>query len=706
MSNLSVGRFPSQQVENYGEENYKETLRFLASRWNFLSAAYVSVSSGNGTSQSVPAVESTGGFVYRYLENVTYLYGSQAPTDFGFFVMDANGKNTRIPMYRGQDIPKFFNFIIGKVREMVKPIPKMINVTGYSDNVQSSKKLMMDMITFRYEMQEHIKQIEFMTGFGFEPADGVNYEDDFQIGKRLQTFKDVMEVSYENLAKDSCYRNQYATKFIKGAEDVFISGAAMLCVDEDNGCISWRNIKLHQAIFDNSSEDPYHLEDTYAGEVMEMTINDVLTTWKWSDEETKDLTAMASNPSSWSQYNSLIGVNGMYWWSLNNGIPKITCVKGQWRSMKLIDGVWVETLREGILIGNKYLKDEKESLGQVWDMYDRKKKRLKYIIVTPNSRMGAVQGIIGMIKRLEDLKDAFITKCIALASNAIGKSYFVNANKLPEGLKAPDIISQLKQANIIVLEGADIDELPDSKNQRVIEPIDMTIDPSISLLLQFVTYFDNSIADILNIPNNVRGGQTNYQSQDVYNSNITQAEYGMLWYYDSIMMWIENILSYSANLAKIVLPTTDKDKLSLVVGDVGAALLSMEQVKKMQFEDFLMKLIPNDVVSETAKREYMQLALQLSSNGMFTMRDYVKLRKMENLNDIENYFELVEIKREQRQRKQEQAAIAAAQQNTERVTQGQENIAEVQTQGKLESEAMKQEGALVKQELANEAKSV
>ncbi len=705
MSTLSVSKFPNQQIEDYKDDDYIETLRFLASRWNFTSAAYVAINAGSQGGTSLPSLENTFGFVYRYLQNVTYLYGSQVPTDFSFFVMDENGQNTRIPMYRGQDIPKFFNFIIGKVREMVKPLPKMINVIGYSDNVQSSKKVMMDMITFRYEQQEQIKNIQLMTGLGFEPMDGIDYDSDYDVSKRLESFKEVMEVSYENIAKDITYKNQYITKIVKGGEDIFISGIAMMCVENDNNNITWRNVKIHQAIFDNTSEDTYHLEDTYAGEVIELTINDILTRWEWTEKETEDIKAMATNPSAWSAFNTLIGVNGMYWWSQNNGVPKVTCVKGQWRSMKKKDGVWIETLREGILIGNKYLKDNKESEGQVWDIYDKRKKRLKYRIVTPNSRLGSVQGIVGMIKRLQDLKDGFITKCIALASSAVGKSYFVNANKLPDGLKAPDIISQLKQANIIVLEGADIDETPDSKNQKVIESIDMTIDPSISLLLQFVNYFDQSIADILNIPNNVRGAQTQYQSKDVYASNLTQAEYGMMWFYDGIMGWVEDILSYSANLAKVTYPENNlgKDKLSLIVGDVATELLSMEDVRKIQFEDFLMKLVPNDVVSEQEKQQYMQLALQLASTGMFTMRDYIKLKRMDNLKQMEDYFEVVEIRREQREKEAQQAQIEAAQANSAQQAQSQENVAEIHTQGALESQAMKQDAE--NERMANEQQS-
>jgi len=693
-----VSRMPDQQKRDFKDEDYINTLRFLSQCWNFNNNTFINLTPSAG-GNTIPSVENNYGFSYRYFENVSYLFGSQTPTDFGFFIQDINGNSTRVPMYRGRDVTKYFNFIMGKVREMLKPLPRMVNVVAYSENAQSVKKTTMNMVAFRFEQQENIASIQAMTGLGFEPVDGIDYSSDFDYQKRMQSFQDVMEQTYEYLAKDGLYKNQYEKRFVKGGEDVFISGAACIKISHDNGRINWKNIKLNQLIMDTSKEDPLHDDDDYAGEVCDMTLNEVLTTWEWNKEETEDITNMANNPSMWATYNTILGINGMYWWTASNGIPKITAVRGEWRSMKFVDGVWVETLRQGTLIGNKYLKDNRESEGQVWDIYDKRKKKLSYRIVTPNTRLGAVEGVVGIIKRFQDVKDAFITKAIALASSAIGKAYFINANKLPEGLKAPDILSQLKQAGIVVTEGADIDDLPENKMQKTIEPIDMTIDPSIGVLLDFSRYFDNAIADMLNIPNEVRGQQNNYQSKDVYSSNLAQSEYGMKWFYDNLMMWVEGILSYHANLAKVVLPETKagRDNLALTIGGAATQLISMEEVKKIQFEDFLLKLIPDDIVGATEKKEFMQLALQLASSGMFSMADYVKLRKMDNIRDMENYFELVEIKRQERERQAQEAQLAAAQQNTERVTQGQENIAATQTEGKLIDREMQMEQALQQQ---------
>jgi len=706
VSNISLyTRLPDQQIENWTKEDYMGNLRFIASKWNFQSANYVAIQNNNG-STSIPSIESAYGFVYRYLQNVTYIYGSQVPSDFGFFVQDVNGNDTRVPMYRGRDVSMYYKYIIGKVSEMIRPLPKMVNVIGYSENVQSTKKTRLNMVKYRYEMQEQIKLIEEMTGWGFEPMAGIDYENDFEVSKRLENFQEAMEETYENLAIDGLYKNKYFEAIKQVAKDIFISGIAGVKVEHDNGRIYWKNVRLHQLIFDNTKEKDQHEDDDFAGEVYELTINDILTRWEWTEEETEDIKAMASNPASWSQFNSLIGVNGMYWWNQNNGVPKVTCVEGQWRSQKKVDGVWVETLRQGILIGNKYLRETGETDGQVWDINDKRKKRLKYRIVSPDTRLGAIEGIVGMIKRFQDLKDAFITKVVALASSAIGKSYFVNAHKLPEGFKTPDIISQLKQANIVVLEGANEDETPEDANKRLIEPVDMTIDPGIGSLLDIARYFDEAMANILNIPPQVRGMQENYQSKDVYSSNLAQSEYGMKWYYDSIMSFVEHLLSYHANLAKLVLPETAKgrENLSLIIGDVNTALISMEEIKRIQFEDFLLAIIPNDIISAADKKEYLQIAMQLAAAGQFSMRDYVKLKRTDNVKQMEHYFEKIEIAREQRAERERQATIAAAEQNTKINAQAQQNIAATQTEGKLIDREMQNEQKTMDMVMQNQKK--
>lgn len=702
---LPYSVMPDQAVETFTEEDYTKTLSFIASQWNIQTSNFaLATNSVNASTQNntgvTPSVEATKGFARRYVEDLAYIFGSQAISDYGFFIKDELGNTTRIPMFRGMDITKFYNYIDGDLREMFEPLPRMINVTAYSEDAVSVKKTMMDIIKLRADSHSQMQEMELITGVGLNP-ENLNWDNDYEVKKRLENFQEGMERAYQAIAKHTAITNDYLKNIVKGGNHCTIGGMACMKVYHHNGKIKWKIVRPETAIFDSSKGDDQHELDDYAGEVYEMTIPELLGSFEWTNEEVEDLKAMAKNiNNSWGTYNTFIGVNGLYWWSINNGVPKVTVVEGQWRSLEKKNGQWIEMLREGILIGNKYLKRQKISDGQVWNKHDKSKKRLKYRIVTPNTLLGTVVGIVGMVKRFQDLKDALTTKMIGLTSAAIGKSYFINANKLPEGLRTPDIISQLKQSNILVLEGADIDDLPDSKNQRLVETVDMTLDPSIGVLLQMVQYYDSVIADILNIPAPSRGQLSQYQSKDVVNTSLNQSSKGMKWFYGNIMLWVKGILEYSADYAKLILPESaeGKENISLVVGDATVEMFSMDVIKKMQFEDMLLELIPLDIATEESKKWMKDLAVQLASAGQFSMIDAVRMQKLQTISQLDDYFELVELKRIEREKAAQEVQIAAAQQNAQINANAQMENTAMQSETKLASEDMKNESMLSQQQ--------
>ena len=300
-----------------------------------------------------------------------------------------------------------------------------------------------------------------------------------------------------------------------------------------------------------------------------MSVQDLIDTYKWTEEEIEDLQNMAKSQSMWATYNTYTGVNGLLWWQMNNGVPKVMVVRGQWRSLEKIDGEWVEVLREGDWIGNKYLRNCRISEGQVWNKYDKSRKRLRFRVVTPNTILGNNLSIVGILKRIQDLKDGFTTKMIELGSRAIGKSYIINASKLPEGLTTADVISQLKQSNLIVLEGADIDE-DERTRKSLVEAVDLTLDPNVQYYVQMIQYYDQVLADIINIPAQARGIQANYQSAIQVNTNLQQSTLGMSWYYDNMMLFVKNLLEFSADYAKLILPEKEDSDISLVI-EIGRA---------------------------------------------------------------------------------------------------------------------------------------
>lgn len=675
---------PRQAVE-FDDEQYFANLRFIATQWN--RKLYQT-----GTPNAATNTSDDARFVTSYLQNALYVFGRQEISDYAFFVEDAKGQTTKFPMFRGMDINKILLHIDGVVRQSLDNLPKTISATAFSKGAVAAKKEILDFIRLKAEHKVFFELIQMQTGIEFKPINR-DFKTQEELDKYIIDFQEGMEIAYQRIAKHILITNRYLPLITKVAKYIAVGGVGAVEVYEHGGMIKWRIIPPEGIIVDMSKSDDQHEEDDYAGCIRSMSVPDLIDMYEWTEKEIEELQTMAKSSSMWGQYNTYTGLNGLYWWAENNGVPKIMVVKGQWRSLEKMDGKWVEVLREGDLIGNKFLRNCKISEGQVWNKLDKTRKRLKYRIVTPNSILGSNISIVGMLKRYQDLKDAFATKMMEMSSRAIGKSYVINANKLPEGLTTPDIISQLKQSNIVVLEGADIDEI--NKRQSLVETIDLTLDPNVRYYLDMIQYYDNYINDIINIPAQSRGFQANYQSANQIQTNINQSTLGMQWYYGNIMTWVKNLLEYSADFAKLVLPENEDSDFSLVVGDAMVEIMKIDEVKKMQFEDFLLDLNPRDLLSVQDKAEITQIALQTASSGgsVRTLKNFIALKRSDSLTEAYDYLEIEIAKEEERERiaieQQQQLALQQAQMNN----QTQENIANSQNLT-----------GLAKQEMANEAK--
>lgn len=682
----ATGVQPNQNVE-FTDEEYMKNLRFISSQWN---RRLFNIGSDNS---SATMSSDDARYVTSYLQQAQYIFGRQEISDYGFFVQDEKGQTTKFPMFRGMDVTKIVNHVDGVVRSMIENLPKTVGVTAYSKGAVSVKKEMLDFIRLKEEHKELFALIELQTGVGFKPINR-DFKTQDELDKYVRDFQESMEIAYEQISKNILLTNRYETLISKVGQYVTVGGVGVIKVYIHGKKVKWEVIPPESAIVDMSKNDDQHEDDDYGGHIRSMSVPDLIDMYEWTDEEIEELQTLAKSSSMWAQYNTYSGINGLYWWQNNNGVPKVMVVSGQWRSIATINGEKVEVLREGDLIGNKYLRNCRISDGQVWNKQEKSRKRLKYRIVTPNTILANNMGIVGMLKRYQDLKDAFATKMLELSSRPIGKSYIINASKLPEGLTAPDVISQLKQSNIIVLEGADIDE-QSNKRQSLVETIDLTLDPSVKFYVDMIQYYDNYINDIINIPASSRGFQTQYQSGKQIETNMQQSTLGMQWYYGNIMIWIKNLLEYSSDLAKLRLPDIHDDDFSLVVGDSMVEIMKLEQIKKMQFEDFLLDLNPKDLLSQQDKAEITQIALQTASSGgsVRTLKNFIALKKTESLTEAYDYLEAEIVKEEERER------IAAEQQQQLAMAQ---NINNNQTQENITN--TNAQAGLMKQQMADEAK--
>lgn len=693
---------PSQLVEGeYTDEMYIQTLRWLGSRYNNLSNNVVLTNFNNPTSN-----ESVS-YINEYIDNLSYIYGSQTPSYYNFFIKDVNGNSTANPLFRGLDVMKIFNYLNGEATDLIDPLPKILNASAYSVGAISAKKEMLDFVNFQIKEKLLLNLLQQEAGYTFKVISR-DFKTQNEVDKFFVSAQDEMEIAYNRIAKHVCYYNKYQNRLPKAFSNVLIGNLGVICVEYSKGQVVWRVVQPENAIVDYSKNYDVHEDDDFGGEVFQMPVTQVLSQWDWTEKEREEILAISRNQGGvFNKYYSEYATNNLYWFNnVDNGVPNVTIIKGQWKSNEIIDGVVHEILREGVYIGGKWLKDQKISEGQVWEKGNVSKKRIKYIVMTPNLFMGASVSIISIVKRIANLRDAFLTKVTEMASTPLGRVAIIRASKLPEGLRTPDVISQMKQAKVLVIEGEDTEEGDDGR--KLAEALDLTIDPSIMSILQIAQYYESMISDVLNVPNQVRGQITDYASKKQLESSQTQSTKGLAYLFKNFLLFEKELLSYSADLFKIKAPNDElgRESLSLIVGDGVVELMSMDVVERMTFEDFLINLNPNDYMSADKKARLTELIGQVATSGapLKVIETYVAAEQAETLTELRNFVETTIHKEQVREdeqiaQQQEMQMLQAQQANNT-----QKDIVETQANAGLEKQRMADEAKLAQTMISQQGK--
>ena len=704
MNGNLVGLFrqPTQTLkeDEWNEEAYKRNILFIAANWNRVIYDF--------SSSGLPNTTVPKWWVVEYLSNMSYYYGKNQSLDYRFLTTDERNNPLPFPKYKGRDIRELIDFVVGNMLQFIKATPKILSGVGVSENMVSKKQQLMDFAKWKLENQETQELIQMFTGLQFEPIDGINFESQRQVDTYFQSFIDKLEEIYVTLAKWAYFYNHGVEKFKKTAEHYCIGGLADMRVYAHNGKVKWEVIEPQTAIWDNAKSDDQHRDDRFAGVTYQKTVGELLSMFNWTKEEREEMQQIAESKSLYAQYN-LYMANNLVWWDAQpSGIPRVTCVHGQWRSKKYVgvdekgNEIWDDCLREGWLIGNKWVKNQGISPNQISSKTDDKRLTLSYFVVTPDTNMGIVEGMVDKLKRYQDTKDLLKTKLLQLISRSKGKNYIIYSDRLPEGLKTPDILSQFSQAGIVVAPSVGMDDEAGSKS--MIETVDMTLDPTVLGLANIIAAERQYMDNIVSLPASARGMNQNYQSKDALAMNINNSNMGMASFYDNFYIFMKRVMEYSADLAKLIMPEQDKDRLTLLIGDVGVKMLEMEDLKKMQFEDFSLALSTDDVATEQDKQMFISYFMQKAAATNNPEDDLVviNLSKMSSKTEIINYLEQVtasklqrmEAEREQANMQQQQMAEVAANANVQSTA--------ISADAKLASDQAKQQHEIDKMLLEKE----
>lgn len=690
-------------VDSWSDDYYKTNIRSIASMWNF-----------NVPLNAGPYALTTAdiGLPMRFTERSLlwrdYYFGKQKNTDYDHQLINEDGTRKALKMFRGKEIFKLVNFMLADMIDTINALPNIVQAKGSSENIVSARKTQLDLQKFAVDSRnaQFLQSMAQEFGVYFETQSGKTALTNQAQQLQSEDFIEGLETGAKNIAKDAYYRNHLSEILKEVAKDALISGFGGTKTSIVNGYPLVENIPSTEAIFPPMTNGDQHRYDAYGGRIRFLTVQEIFALFpELSAEDKAEIQNMSYNTSCagpwFNNYNYAIGNSNFYWWQPYDGVMRIAVVECQWASYdKKEADEYRQCLREGVLIGNKYLLRHGISKNQTKDWRNPSETGLDYQFVQPMNVFGYNMGIPEILYTYQNLADAMQTKANELIARSKGKVYSFNANMMGGmGKHGSDIISELAQNGITIVPGGD-GEGPN--NGRIVEAIDMTMDPTLIPLMQQVREYRAMMSDILNIPDAVRGQLNGYQTTQNVESQIAQSGKGTSYFYDPFNTYLKRVMQKVVDKFKVATLDNPNIEYSLIVGDSEIELF--KATKEFGLSKFNVHVDFEDVVDAQYRQSMEGMVMAYAQNTAktgdefgYTMSDLFKVQSLDTKREIENYvnfrdFQIAQQKEQARvealQAQQQQSELAAQTQLQQ--TQMNNDAADAREAAKIESqEAMK-----------------
>lgn len=689
---VAHGGMPSQapnqlKKEEWSPQDYADNIRWFISR-GFNQPIYNSALK-NGAKQT-PYDSVNTGHVTQYIRAVSYLFGMQFGTEYDWAAKDSNNNNTKIPMWRGIDVRNIFHFFDGQCRAKFQNIPKVLQAQGVTEGIISKKRYKLDAIKRIAQSADFIKLEAEKTGVTIDfEQDGMNLASLENQEKYFRTFQDLTEKAYRNIGKDFLIRNHFLPNFLKSSSHTFIGGRTMTKIYDSKGRTYLRTIAPQNAIIDMSQDDDHHYKDNFAGSIEAFSIPELQSMDDYTEDELAVLQNMAvQNP------NIPIGTSGFVWYNMNNNVPKIWRAEIEWRSICYVDGIPVQCIRQGTLVGDVLLKNCKIKENSIPNKFDKSQKELDYVVFTPFTFLNTNMGVIMMVHKLIDLKSALMTKWTEMFSKAKGKIPFLDTSKFPSFMKTPDILAEIEQQGFLAGNRAEAEGEAERTN-KMLENLDFTLDANVNTIMAAMEYIDRQIGQIINMPLFTTQGTSGYQSSDQIANNVQSTDIGTSWLYGGLQTHFLRIIDRAIEKTILVSSKNDEEYLSLIIGDTETDLLSKKDIQELLMDGFRPYLQMNNEITEQTKEMLKQITIQNAAINPNAALDLINYIQAETMDDARVYAEEQSRKRIEMEQAREAQAQQAAERNATINANAQMQNTQMQTEASLQMNQEKNDAALL-----------
>ena len=643
--------------------------------------------------------------VNKGLDYMLYYLGKQRNIDYNH-VTGGGGQTLQAVWVKSKKVKTMIDMLGGLLLEQLKG--KHVSARSMSDRAMSSRMQAWSDTMVQYDSQamevfDQLKEV----GVEYVPPFGKKF-DSKEAAERWLTydFKDSLEEVAVDFGREIEWRNDTNSLLIEAFKQDFAPANYMgvHCYVE-NGKVKQRKIPFYNLIYDIASDDPLLRDQRFSGFIEYLTPQEISARWKnkLSSTEMQEIKDIAGGVDYAAQFMNFYNTGDLKWWTHRRDNMTVTAVtiywiaprdtryiydekNGEQRLMKGgkkqegIEGDYIiDDVHFATLLGNKYLVDH-GYMKNVVRPYNRKESpELPIKVMSGNTTIGDGVSLIGSIAQVVDKMDFYQFQLMKMCSSATGKSYIINGNKMGEGVKSKELITDLKTMNLHVTQGT-TGEVDDNTNrQNMVEVVDMTLDPTIRIYIELYMQLDQMVNEILSLPRIAQGFQTQQIGKGVQQNTIAQSSLGLANLFENLFKFNKVILQYCTDLAKQLYASDSKSEYgSMVIGERGMKVVKI--TKDFMFEDCLIDVSPRDIISEQQRASLSEMSQAWAQNGLINPLDYLRMLKADTLTELENDWEFAIKDKERKQQAAQQAQAAQ-----------QDKMLQAQLQANQETEGFKQE---------------
>lgn len=650
--------------------------------------------------------------VDEMLRMFSYYLGKQDNRDYYYATQDQDNCDLPTVWINGQKLTSMIDFMIGNAIKMIQNIEPSVKATNKA--IVNKKTKMIEMALAKFDLAPILEELE-KDGIGFSPL-GMEGDKKVEIPEDVYRYmeydyKEYGEVIAQRMATDILMRNNFVEKYKQSFMYLLLGGVCGIENYIKNGKPVKEIILPYNLIWDNSVDDDMNTRAQFAGKVDWYTTGEILSNPEYiayltpqDIDEIKSMNAQNIDKMLGEEY---ITSNQLRWWYNYSGVPKVAAVTSYWIGYKEMryertkdqygnehfakmrsknrSKFWAKTVYKATLLANKYVVDFGEVPNLVRNPNDLTDVQLPISIFLPNMVMGETRSIASRLHKHQDRIDYLNNEITKTVNRAKGKVFILNKHKLGTST-AQEVLNDFERMGIHITDGnATGEDYQATDNNRIVEVVDMTLDPNVQQLIFLRNDEERIMEEIVNVPKVAMGQQQGYLGAKTQAGSIAQANLGTAYLYQGFIQFLERDLQFSLNQYKISLLVNEDDDIQ-VLDKRGVEYLKLTE--DFKFEDFGVYIKVKDFIDEQAKERLLALAQAAMQNQMIDMRDFIKIETAKTYSELLNELEYAMGRKEREAKQQQQLQMMMQQAQMEQ-----------QMQMQQQALATKEQGANYRQEL-------